>query len=332
MDFRTYIDIPKSEFKINHRQKIMLFGSCFAENIGKKLSDNKLDVLINPFGILYNPLSISKAMRRLIHKQVFTEEDLVFHNQIYQSFMHQGKFSNASKDACLAAISESFDAAADRILQTDLFLITFGTSFVFKLKSDNEVVGNCHKFPPAYFERERLSVDSIVSDWTQLLQTVLTANPQAKFIFTVSPNRHLKDGAHQNQISKATLMLAIEQLQTIFGDVVDYFCAYEILLDELRDYRFYAPDMIHPSETAVDYIWQRFAETYFTGQTKNFIQDWSPIKKAIEHKPLGGETANYVHFLQQTWQKVLQIEKKYPEINFGQEKNNLLEKINLSHS
>ncbi len=330
--FRTSIEIPKSDFQINHNQTIMLFGSCFAENIGQKLLDSKFNVSVNPFGILYNPLSISKALYRLINNEVFTENDLVDYNDVYQSFMHQGKFSNPDKDKCLSAISESFTEAAELINRMDVMLITFGTAHIYRLKSTGEVVGNCHKFPANYFERERLSVESIVSEWSELIKVLLAINPELKIVFTVSPNRYLKDGAHQSQISKATLLLAIEQLQDSFSENVNYFPAYEIVLDELRDYRFYARDMIHPSEVAVDYIWQRFSETYFSDDTEKIINEWNPIRKAIGHRPLSENKEHHESFLRQTLQKVEQMAEKHPQISFDREKTLLQEKINILHS
>lgn len=330
--FRTNIEIPKADFQITHDQTIMLFGSCFAENIGQKLLDSKFNVCVNPFGILYNPLSISKALYRLINNEVFTENDLVYFSDTYQSFMHQGKFSNPDKDKCLSAISESFAEAAELIKRMDVMLITFGTAHIFRLKSTNEVVGNCHKFPANYFERERLSVKNIVSEWSELINVLLAVNPDLRIVFTVSPNRYFKDGAHQSQISKATLLLAIEQLQESFSENVNYFPAYEIVLDELRDYRFYARDMIHPSEVAVDYIWQRFSETYFSDGTEKIINEWNPIRRAIEHRPLSENKESHENFLRQTLQKVEQLAEKYPKISFDRDKILLQEKINILQS
>lgn len=330
--FRTNIEISKAKFQINHNQTMMLMGSCFAENIGYKLLDSKFGVCVNPFGILYNPLSISKALYRLINNEVFTENELVYYNNVYQSFMHQGKFSNPDKDKCLSAISESFAEAVEHLKKTDVLLITFGTAHVFRLKTTNEIVGNCHKFPANYFEREILSVENIVSEWSELIKALLSINPDLKFVFTVSPNRYLKYGAHQSQISKATLLLAIELLQEKNSENINYFPAYEIVLDELRDYRFYARDMIHPSEVAVDYIWQRFSETFFSEETEKIINDWNPIRKSIEHRPLSNDKENYENFLQQTLQKIEQMADKYPQISFDRDKILLQERINILHS
>ncbi len=329
--FRTNIEIPKADFQINHNQSMILMGSCFAENIGQKLCDSKFGVCVNPFGILYNPLSISKALYRLINNEVFTENDLIYYNDIYQSFMHQGKFSHPDKNVCLSTISESFTEAAELIKKMDVMLVTFGTAHVFRLKTTGEVVGNCHKFPAGYFERERLSVENIVSEWSELIKVLLYINTDLKIVFTVSPNRYLKDGAHQSQISKATLFLAIEQLQERYSENTNYFPAYEIVLDELRDYRFYARDMIHPSEVAVDYIWQRFSETFFSEETEKIINEWNPIRKSIEHRPLSNDKENYENFLRQTLQKIEQMADKYPQISFNRDKTLLQEKIKILH-
>lgn len=331
MHFRTYTDIPKSNFQIEDSQQMMMLGSCFSENIGEKMVENKFNVATNPFGILYNPLSISTAIRRLIRKEVFTEKDLVFHNDVYQSFLHHGKFSDSTQAACLNKISASFNHAATIIRKTNIFLITFGTAYVYKLKSSGEIVGNCHKFTSDCFVRERLTISEIVNDWTDIIDTLLSINADAKFIFTVSPIRHLKDGAHENQISKSILLLAIEQLQQKYRHSTEYFCAYEILLDDLRDYRFYAKDMLHPAETAIDYIWQKFSETYFSSSSKELLSEWTLLKKMLAHKPLNENSENHRLFLQQTAHKLSQFQDKYPQVSCEKEIISLNKKIKRLH-
>lgn len=311
MDFRTVVHIPRSGFSISHTNKLMLFGSCFSENIGKKLLENKFSVDVNPFGILYNPASVSAAIRRLLRKKTFTENDLVFHNDAYQSFLHHGSFSHPDKQRCLAQISDRFQKASESIHNADVLLITFGTAYVFQLKSDESIVGNCHKFPADKFTRRRLSIEEITDDWTALINELLTVNLALRFVFTVSPIRHFKDGAHENQLSKSILHLAIANLERQFATNVQYFPAYEIMMDELRDYRFYAPDMMHPSEMAVDYLWERFSETYFSKETQSVMRDWAAIYQALHHRPLNGFTDNYRTFLLQTKEKLNRFSQKY---------------------
>lgn len=327
MDFRTRVNIPQPDFQIDYSTRMMLFGSCFSENIGNKLIEGKFRVSANPFGILYNPASIAAAINRLLENQNFNEDELVFHNDVYQSFWHHGSFSHPDKTICLNNISDFFSHAASFLRQTDVFLFTFGTAYIFKLKSTGQVVGNCHKFPSETFVRVGLSVEEIVSEWTEIIDKLLAANPSAKFIFTVSPIRHWKDGAHENQLSKSILHLAIDKLREKFASALSYFPAYEILLDELRDYRFFAEDMMHPSSVAADYIWQRFQETYFTRETKKTLSDWISIKRALNHRPLNEHTENHRQFLQNTLQKLTDFQHNYPETDCNQEITELKQKI-----
>ena len=319
MDFRTKVIIPKPNLQISHSTKMMLLGSCFSENIGSKLLENKFHVKVNPFGIVYNPLSVAAVVKRLLSGKNFDENDLVLHNDVFQSFLHHGSFSHPDKDMCLQNISQSFADAAEFIPETDVFLITFGTAYVYKLKSTGETVANCHKFPADTFVRERLTVEEIVKEWSEIIDTILAHNPKTKFIFTVSPIRHWKDGAHENQISKSILHLAIDKLRETFASALSYFPAYEILLDELRDYRFFAEDMMHPSSVAVEYIWERFGETYFSKETTDINSEWEQLKRAINHRPLNENTESHQHFLRQTRQKLVAFQTSHPQINCEQE-------------
>lgn len=320
MDFRTYVQIPEVNFKIDHSDKIMLFGSCFSEYIGRKLQYSKFKVDINPFGILYNPMSVSSSFGRLLQKKEFTDSDLVYNNEMYHSFMHHGSFSDADKNTCLKNISERYNKATDFIDNADVFLITFGTAYIYRLKTtvdnnNNEIVSNCHKFPADIFERTRLSVEEIVEEWRRLIILIKAVNPHAKFVFTVSPIRHWKDGAHENQISKSILHLAIDQLISLFGDDLQYFPAFEIMIDELRDYRFYEEDMNHPTSFAVDYIWELFSKAFFSDVTISINREWSQIRKSINHKPLFPTSNSYRGFLKKTLSRLNDFASKYPYIS-----------------
>lgn len=327
MDFRTKIEITRQEPQINHMTKMMLFGSCFSENIGGKLKDYKFDVDVNPFGILYNPLSILSNIERLIEKRNFEDDDIVEHNGIYQSFMHHGDFSDVNKSLCLSKIRTSFDKACEAVMKTDVFLFTFGTAYIFRLKETNEVVANCHKFPAATFERERLTVEQIVDKWSGLIDKLLENNPNVRMIFTVSPIRHWKDGAHENNVSKAILHLAIDNLKLKYPKSVIYFPAYEIVMDELRDYRFYANDMMHPSAVAVEYIWERFGDAFLSEQTIGIGNEWRRIRQAMEHRPINPNSESHRAFLKQTLSKLIEYDNKYPFINLTDEIKNLTERI-----
>jgi hypothetical protein len=281
--------------------------------VGKLFINNKFNVNPNPFGILYNPLSINQALRILIDKKEFTEKDVFEHRGLYHSFMHHGSFSNPYKDECLKGINENIVKASDYLREADILFITFGTAYVFCSKDERVIVGNCHKLPAAGFDRYRLSVDDIVNEWGQLIKNLREINPLLQIIFTVSPIRHMKDGAHDNQLSKSTLLLATDRICTS-AERLHYFPSYEIVLDELRDYRFYNEDMIHPNPVAVKYIWERLAETYFDKEAHSVIEEWRKLYQALNHRPINRESDEYKHFLRQTLLKLKAFNEKYPYI------------------
>ena len=273
MILTTTIDIPKGPFGFGYEEPIMLMGSCFAENIGERLSDNQFKTDLNPFGTLYNPASVASALKRLLHPVPFTTTDLFQQDGVYHSFAHHSRFSSTSEADCLEQINNRLNDSATFLTKASRLIITFGTAYVYQLKSSGEVVTNCHKLPEKLFERSMLSVETITEEWQILLQQLWQHNPLLKVLFTVSPIRHWKDGAHGNQLSKATLLLAIDQLQQRFPKQIHYFPAYELMMDELRDYRFYADDMLHPSPLATDYIWERFKESLLTNEALKLLDD-----------------------------------------------------------
>lgn len=328
MDFSTHIDIPASDISINHSTGVMLFGSCFSENIGLKLKRYKFKVEVNPFGILYNPFSVARTIRRILSAESFSEDDLLFNDELYHSLMHHGHFSATDKKTCLQNITVSFEKAVASIQQTDLFLLTFGSAYVYQYKENGEIAGNCHKLPADRFRRFRLSVEEIVEEWDEVITLLTTMNPVAKLLFTVSPVRHWKEGAHENQISKSILHLAIDALQKRFEQNVRYFPAYEIMMDELRDYRFYEDDMVHPSSLAVDYIWNLFSEAFFSAETCKVNEEWAEIRNALDHRPLHPETEAYSLFMAATAQKLEKFAARHSEISCEEERHLLSVKNN----
>ncbi|WP_294080413.1 GSCFA domain-containing protein [Proteiniphilum sp. UBA5384] len=315
MDFRTIIHNPVSAIQIDHTTRMMLFGSCFSENIGRKLQYYKFRLDLNPFGILYNPFSISAAIRRLLGAESFSEADLVSCNGIFHSLMHHGQFSSSDKDTCLRNISDRFECAAGNIRQTDLFLITFGSAYVYQWKESGVIVGNCHKFPSNMFHRFRLSVGEVIEEWSEIITALKAVQPKIQLLFTVSPVRHWKEGVHENQLSKSVLHLAIDKLQHLFPDNVYYFPAYEVMIDDLRDYRFYENDMIHPSSVAIDYIWQLFGKTFFSDHTMKINEEWEQIRKALDHRPIYPGTNAHNKFMKDTRRKLNEFILKFPEIS-----------------
>ncbi|MBE9467838.1 MAG: GSCFA domain-containing protein [Bacteroidetes bacterium] len=318
--FRTNIEIPKSNSKIAYNSKTIFVGSCFTENIGNKLYELKFPVEINPFGIQYNPKSVKNSLSFLIDKKVFTQDDIHFTNEQWFSFYHHSKFSNSDKEKCLFKINEKIRQAAEFLENADTLFITFGTAWVYQLNETKEIVSNCHKLPANQFNRFLLDVDDIYKDYLILIKRLLELNNKLKIIFTVSPIRHLKDGAVGNQISKSTLILAVNKLKKHFSNV-EYFPSYEIMMDDLRDYRFYADDMFHINETAINYIWQKFSETYFDDNTQDLIKKIKKIVKNKNHKPFNPKSQMYKDFLKNNLEQINKLLHQYPYINLEDERN-----------
>jgi len=278
MKLQTTVDITPSEWKIGYDDRILLMGSCFADSIGEQMAQRFLPVTCNPFGTLYNPLSIVQAINSSIHHSIIPSLPLVEHEGLWHSMAHHGAFSRPTKEETEAAVRESVERTQQALADATVVIITFGTAWVYEM--NGKVVGNCHKLPEKCFTRRRLTVDEIVEAW----RPVLEQYKDKHWIFTVSPIRHIKDGLHENQLSKATLLMAVEQL----AHQSAYFPSYEIVLDELRDYRFYADDLVHPSALAVNYIWERFVETFCTPKTQNELILQHKKWKHNQHRPLHG--------------------------------------------
>jgi hypothetical protein len=275
MKLQTIVDIAPSKWQIGYEDKILLVGSCFADSIGQMMLQRGLQVTCNPFGTLYNPLSIAQAL------QMTEVPPLVEHDGLWHSMAHHGSLSRADKHEAEQAVADSIRTMQTALREATVVIVTFGTAWVYEMKdaawisgSGASPVGNCHKLPADCFTRRRLSADEIAQTW----QPLIARYPDKHWLFTVSPIRHVKDGLHENQLSKATLLQAVENFP--------YFPSYEIMLDELRDYRFYAEDLVHPSPVAVQYIWERFVEAYCTPQTRNEmtlrLKEW----KRSQHIPL----------------------------------------------
>ena len=284
MKFRTELPIPKFPFKISYQDNILLLGSCFSTHIGNFLSKNRFHVLSNPFGTLFNPVSIGNVLKMSMNPELFTEDYRYFFDNRWVSFAHHGSFSHPDENIFTKQIDEQFNITQTFLQKTDFLFITFGTSYCYRFLERDLLVANCHKIPHTKFEKLRLKIDDIVKIYNDLLPLIYKCNPNIKIIFTVSPVRHLGDGFHENNLSKSVLHLAIEQL-TDFKKVF-YFPAYEILIDDLRDYRFYAEDLCHPSENAVHYIEEVFTETFFSKETKEKLKIIEKENKFLNHRKL----------------------------------------------
>lgn len=319
--FHTIVDIPVFSSQSGFAKKNMFLGSCFTENIGNRMSALKYKADINPFGILYNPVSVANGLRILLEEKLFNSYDLIEADGLWHSFFHHGRFSSPNKEETIDSINIRIKSSAEFLKTADFLFITFGTAWVYKYKKTGQTVSNCHKIPASEFERVRLSVDEIILEYKELLAEIKKINPSVQVIFTVSPIRHWKDGAIENQRSKAILLLAIDSLIRELGqDFCNYFPAYEIVMDELRDYRFYAPDMLHISEVAIDYIWEKFEKSLIDNESRHIAKNVVKIVKAANHKPLHGDTNEYYRFLVKMHEKALHLEHVNEHLDLSPEK------------
>ena len=319
MKFRTEIEITSLGVKIGYENRVLALGSCFAAHIARKLAGAKFRVAENPSGILFNPLSIAAAIRSYADPAPVTRGELGFDGEVWHHFGFHGDFSAPTADEALQKMNAARQAGADALRTADRIVLTFGTAWVYKLKSSGKVVSNCHRLPEKMFDRQLLTVGEIVAEWKSLLLSLWKQNPELKILFTVSPIRHWKDGAHGNQLSKATLLLAIDALQKEFPEHTAYFPAYEIMMDELREYRFYADDMLHPSTTAIEYIWERFTGSMLSPDSLSILKEWKDIQKAINHKPFQPESEAYKRFISQTLLKMERLNEKFPYFDMTNE-------------
>ncbi len=315
MKLTTQVKIPESKISIEHKAPLTLIGSCFAESIGKKLEYHKFNICKNPFGIIYNPISLSKSLRRIIDNKIYSENELIHFNEKWLSLDHHGSFSELDKSKCLNNINNSIKLAHNHLKVTNTLIITFGSAWVYEYDSFG-IVANCHKIPAKEFTKRLLSVKEIIAAYEQIIESLKNFNPNLNLIFTVSPVRHAKDGLYQNNLSKSTLHLAvnylIEQHQNCF-----YFPAYEIVIDELRDYRFYKDDLVHPTELAVDYVWEKFNDCFFDNETQQLNIEIAKIQSALSHKPFNTESEEYQKFTEKTQEQVTQIKVNYPFLDFA---------------
>ena len=277
MELMTRIDIPESEWKMKTGAKVLLVGSCFADEIGEKMVRGGFEAMVNPFGTLYNPASIAASLLRSISEKEYTADSVELiqseSDGMWHSWMHHSSFSSLDVATLVERINGTTHCVADFLREADVLIVTMGTAIIYRLKETGMLVANCHKQLDSLFVRERLNSYDIVDQWQMLLQLLESVNPKLKVIFTVSPIRHKRDGYHVNQISKGILLQGVEEIVDgkLSNGTCHYFPSYEIMMDELRDYRFYADDMIHPSTQAVEYIWQRFQDTYFDNKTKDAV-------------------------------------------------------------
>lgn len=318
----NYTPAP-SPIKISHADKLLLIGSCFAENIAEKLLANKFNAVVNPNGILFNPISIASAIISYIKNESGTKYGI--NNNLYFSFEHHGSFSSPVKNELTEKINSSIQHAHNALKEARFLIITFGSAFAYRHIKSNEIVANCHKLPQQDFKRELLSAQTIVSEYSSLIKLLKEFNPNLNIILTVSPVKYLRDGLIENNLSKAILIQSVHSLTSPDSEPstpnYSYFPAYELVNDDLRDYRFYKEDMAHPNEQAVNYVWEKFSDCYFTNETKLLNQKINEINKAALHKPFFAGSKAHLDFTENYLNKCKSLSKEFPECDFSKEIN-----------
>jgi len=316
VEFQTKIQLVKhASNHIDYNSKIVLFGSCFAENIGEKLEFFKFQNTVNPFGILFHPKAIENCITDVINCKSFSKDDLFMYNERWHCFDVHSKLSNPDKEVLISDLNAKVKQTNRQIKAATHIIITLGTSWVYRFIESDRVVANCHKVPQKRFLKELLSVDDVVQSLDAIVELVKLENPQASIIFTVSPIRHAKDGFMENNLSKSHLISGIHQILNEKHNVF-YFPSYEIMMDELRDYRFYGEDMLHPNQTAINYIWEGFKDVWVSESTKITMNQVETIQKGLSHRPFNKSSEQHEEFLKKLKQKQSLIKKEFPHIMF----------------
>lgn len=338
MQFTTPVEINYCPLSVQHDSSITLLGSCFAQHVGNKMSEAGLDAHVNPFGVIYNPYSLMQVvevMCRLASDgagetcHVLPPDCFFPARGQWHCWWLDSSFSAMTQEECMQRTRNAFCLEAERLKKLDYLFVTLGTPRYYALKADGLVVGNCHKMPGALFEEKQLTVDEAVCRLEHMVQAVKAVNEQVKVVFTVSPYRYAKYGFHESQLGKAILLLAVDRVIGQHPQECFYFPAYEIVLDELRDYRFFEADMLHPSAQAVDYIWQQFSSVCLSPSCQAFIKEWESVNRALQHRPFNEQSEEHQKFLVKTLLKAEQLNAKYP--NFASEKAILQLKSKIEH-
>ena len=295
----TEVIIPESKDKINHKQNIMLIGSCFTDEIGNKFSQNGFNTLRNPFGILYNPLSIAVCLDKITQNTFLADDDLIKVDEYYYAFSCHGDYRAKDKESCLSQINKSIEESHNFLKNCDYLILTLGSAWTYWYKPLNYLMGNCHKVDSKCIDRRLISPKDISTALFEAISNIkANINPNIKVILTLSPIRHWREGWHDNMLSKSTLYLAIEELRKKTSCI--YFPSYEIVMDELRDYRFYTQDLLHVNETTVNYIWEKFSATFFSKPTQELNKQFYKLFTMQNHRPLNPDTQNYKLHLEKT--------------------------------
>lgn len=311
---KTPVEIAPIKRPIKYGDRIMSIGSCFSENVGNYLYNLGYDIAVNPFGNQYNPLSIARVISIILDKKEFTTEDLFHHNGVYSSFFHHSRFSHYDKDVVLDRINKSLDDAKKMFNTLDYLILTWGTAYTYRLKETEAVVSNCHKLPGKNFIRNLESVSTLFDTWDQLIEKIISGNKNIRIITTVSPIRHLRDTAHGNNISKSTLMIFDDLIHRKYNENMYYFGAYEIILDELRDYRYFDRDLCHPSDLAIDIVKERFRKNILDSNEEHIRDGVEKLRSQLLHRPINIDELSMELRLEQLNLQKKMFSEKYPNV------------------
>ncbi|MBX2827945.1 MAG: GSCFA domain-containing protein [Flavobacteriaceae bacterium] len=315
MNLQTQIKVTPGAHQIDYDSQLLLLGSCFTENMGAKLEYFKFQNLQNPFGVLFNPLSIAKLVTRALNGTRFNEEDIFQKDGVWHCFEVHSLVFNSDKQAYLNQLNDLLSSLKNSLLSSSHIIFSFGTAWAHRLNESSEIVANCHKVPQKEFTKELLEVDTMVKMVKEMVVAIQKVNPRVQFIFTISPVRHIKDGFVQNNLSKSHLIAAVHEV-VASTQSTHYFPSYEIMMDELRDYRFYKRDMIHPNETAIEIIWERFNSAWIDPATELLQKEIGNIQKGQAHKPFHAEGAEHQAFQERLQEKIKLLKAKLPHVSF----------------
>ncbi len=317
MKFRTEVEIPAPEQQISYRSNLLFMGSCFTENIGDVMKNMQFSIDVNPFGVNYNPSSVARNLWTLINQKEYSTDNLQSDSGRWFSFDHHSDFSDSDQDTCLENINRRINLSGSNLKKTDYLLLTWGTAWVYVYKKTANVVSNCHKLPANNFSRHLLSVSQITDTYTKLFAALRMSAPELKIILTVSPVRHWKDGASLNSVSKSSLILAAHKLTEMFS-YCEYFPAWEIAMDDLRDYRYYDDDLVHPNKQMISYIWEKFSAAWLDEKTIKIMKSVEKLVNARNHRPFDPESEKHREFCKKQLEDILRLGEQYPFLKLGE--------------
>ena len=324
MKFHFEFSFKKPTNAISYRDKLLLMGSCFTENMGEKLRKLKFTTMENPNGILFNPISVAEAMDAYISNQHISQTDIFQYNETWHSWKHHSRFSGLTADECMQKINESTLAAHTYLKNADHLMITLGSAWLYTLTNEaantqtGSVAANNHKAPANWFQKRLMGAGETVQVLNEMLTKLFSFNPDLQIVFTISPVRHLREGVIENNRSKAVLIQAVHELVEKY-QALYYFPAYELVIDDLRDYRFYAEDLVHPNYQATQYVWEKFTEACMSDETKLLMKEIAEINLAYQHKPFNPKTTQHQKFLQSYFEKATAFKEKYPYLDLEKE-------------